>query len=51
MTVDPGYFDLVVAVPEPSTLALLGIGVIALAARFWRRLAFASKNSIAPVWH
>jgi hypothetical protein len=31
-TVDPGYIDLVVAVPEPSTLLLLGIGAISLLA-------------------
>ena len=28
--IDPGCIDLVVAVPEPSTLALLGVGAVAL---------------------
>jgi hypothetical protein len=27
-SVDPGYIDLVVAVPEPSTLVLLGVAAI-----------------------
>ena len=34
--VDPGYIDLVVAVPEPSTLVLLGVAAVGLLAR-WRR--------------
>jgi autotransporter-associated beta strand protein len=36
-TVDPGYIDLVVAVPEPSTLVLLGIAAAGLLACAWRR--------------
>ena len=36
-TVDPGYIDLVVAVPEPSTLAFLGIAVMGLMGWAWRK--------------
>ena len=36
-TVDPGYIDLVVAVPEPSTFALLGVAAIGLMGWAWRR--------------
>ncbi len=34
---DPGYIDLVVMVPEPSTFVLLGVGVLGLLVFAWRR--------------
>jgi hypothetical protein len=48
-TVDPGYIDLVVAVPEPSTLVLLGIAAAGLlaSARNRRRTGTAACRSPA----